>query len=201
MPGLGLDIDIRHNIKEFTKHLSTIERRQIPFATSQAINGTAFDVRDALVKHTRARFENRKAWYKGKSAMAIRVTKSHKKKRLVASVSTPWAPALKHEEGGTRSPHRGHALLIPTDRVAKANRVPGGAREYIGKPKVFSTPRGVFRRAGGKRNPRVELLYWKVPRAKIKPTYGWGEVGHRVTMQRIGPQFQRWLAQALRTAR
>jgi hypothetical protein len=201
MPGLGLDIDIRHNIKEFTKYLDGTERKQIPYAISLAINGTAFDVRDALVKHTKAHFRNRRAWYRPKSPVGIHVQKSHKKKRLVATVSTAWAPAQKHEEGGVRRPHRGKNLLIPTDRVPKSRRGAGGAGGYLAQNKIFSTPRGIFRRVGGKRNAAVQLLYWKVHRAAIKPRYGWGEVAVHTVTRRINPQFQRALAKALRTAR
>lgn len=203
MQSLGLDLDIRHNIKEFTGHLDSVQRKQIPYATSLAINGTAFDVRDALVAHTRAAFNNRKAWYRPakNNPVGIKVTKSHKKKRMVASVHTAWTPAKKHEEGGMRVPFRGKALLVPSDRVPKSRRIPGGASQYLAQGNVFSTPRGVFRRVGGKRSKRLELLYWKVRRASIKPTYGWGEVGHRVTYRNIERQFNKALAKALRTAK
>jgi hypothetical protein len=196
----GLDIDIRSNIKEITKYLDRTQRKQVPYATMLALRWCAFDVRDGLVKHTQRKFSNRKRWYAPKSPVGLRVDKPTKKS-LLASVWTTWAPAAKHEDGGVRTPFRGKRLLIPTDRVAKSRRGPGGAGQYLSNPKVFSTPRGVFRRAGGKRSPRVELLYWKARRAVIKPTYGWARVAQRIVNTKIAKQFDRALAKALATAK
>lgn len=196
----GLDIDIRDNIKEVKKYLTRTQRRQIPYATSLALNWCAFDTQKALVAHTRRRFRNRVAWYKPKAPTGIHVTKSHKT-RLVASVGTSWAPAAKHEEGGVRTPRRGRGLLIPSSRVAKKNQGAGGASGYLTQANVISTPRGVFRRVGGKRNPRLQLLFWRVRRATIKPTYGWGVAASAVVNRKIFGQFQRALTKALRTAR
>jgi hypothetical protein len=195
-----MDIDIRSNIKEITKYLDRTQRKQVPYAAKLALQWCAYDVRDGLIRHTRARFKNKKTWYRAKSPVGLHVTKPTKK-RLLASVHTSWAPAAKHEDGGVRTPHRGKSLLIPTDRVAKKRRGAGGAADYLSSPKVFSTPRGVFRIAGGKRNPRLELLYWKVRRAIIKPTYGWGVVAHKIVNTKIAKQFERALAKALATAR
>ena len=46
---MAIKIDLRSNIKEFTRGLDNISRKQVPFATSRALNNTAFDLR----KHQR----------------------------------------------------------------------------------------------------------------------------------------------------
>ena len=43
-----MQIDIRSDVKELTKSLNRIQRKQIPFAISRAINTLAFDVRKTL---------------------------------------------------------------------------------------------------------------------------------------------------------
>ena len=40
----GLNIDLSANIKEVSKQLSMRQKRQIPFATSRALNDTAFSI-------------------------------------------------------------------------------------------------------------------------------------------------------------
>ena len=42
-----MEINVTVDIKDLTKNLKRIERRQIPFATSVALNNTAFKVRKA----------------------------------------------------------------------------------------------------------------------------------------------------------
>lgn len=48
-----IELNVKADIKEATRWLNDIQRKQIPFATSVAINNTAKDVQDALAGETR----------------------------------------------------------------------------------------------------------------------------------------------------
>ena len=47
-----MQIKIKDNIKQFTKGLSKVQQKQIPFATAQAINGTLFGLKKEMAKQT-----------------------------------------------------------------------------------------------------------------------------------------------------
>ena len=48
MDGHPMQIDLKADTKKLTKHLSYVQRQQIPFATSRALNDVAFDGRLAV---------------------------------------------------------------------------------------------------------------------------------------------------------
>ena len=51
-PGENMQININTNIKEVTKGMSSIQKKQIPFAAANAINTTLFELRKEMAKQT-----------------------------------------------------------------------------------------------------------------------------------------------------
>ena len=47
-----MQIKIKDNIKQFTKGLSKVQKKQIPFATTQSINNTLFGLKKEMAKQT-----------------------------------------------------------------------------------------------------------------------------------------------------
>jgi len=47
---VALKLDVKSNIKQFTKGLNKVGRSQIPFTTNETIGNTAFTLRNAVVK-------------------------------------------------------------------------------------------------------------------------------------------------------
>tara|TARA_R100001015_G_C4571613_1_gene129585 strand:+ start:318 stop:905 length:588 start_codon:yes stop_codon:yes gene_type:complete len=45
-----MQINVKNNIKEITKFTTTVQKKQIPFATSVAINNTLFDLKKEMAK-------------------------------------------------------------------------------------------------------------------------------------------------------
>ena len=118
-----MQMSVLADTKQLTKHLNKIQRKQIPFATSKALNDVAFDSRSFIQKSLPRRLDRPT---KG-IISSVQVEKS-KKKNLVARVgfaglgfkSTKWSesPAeimLRHIKGGTRSPKQLPHLRIPSD--------------------------------------------------------------------------------------
>ena len=115
----GMHISVKADTKEITKFL-LIGRKQIPYATSVALNQTAFDVRTSL-QRLLPRFIDRPTKATTKS---VQVQQSNKR-NLVATVgfvgkgfrTTKWnkSPAeimAKHITGGTRKPNK-RAIAVP----------------------------------------------------------------------------------------
>ena len=194
------------NIKQFSRTLRDIERKQLPFATSKALNDTAFDVRKQIVDRTFPRdFKQRNKRF---ISAALRVSKSTKKK-LIASVSDRLGREYlqRHTTGGIKRP-RGRNIAVPAGvrirsqgGVTKANR----PRQLLNKPKVFITKgrsgqKVIMRRRTKKRTP-AEVLYVLEPTARIRKTFRFYEDAQRVVAARFGLNFAKAWRKALATAR
>jgi hypothetical protein len=195
-----MDFRLDSNIKEFTRELNAIQRQQIPFATSRAINDVAVMAQDQVISGIPRVFNNIKKWWLKQQPTGIKVQFSNKS-NLHAAVHTSAYFAKMQEEGGTKQPRTAKNLAVPTARVAKKYRTSHGARELMDANKnVFRTSKGVFRRTGKKRYP-IQLLWSFTPTAKIKPRFRFYDTCKAAVQRNFEVQFKMRLAQALATAK
>lgn len=154
-----MQIDIRSDVKELTKSLTRIQRKQIPFATSKAINTLAFDVRKTLQDGLDVYLDRPTPYTK----RGIQVEKSTKKD-LTAEVgfrsktfgkgqgeATQASYMKKQIEGGMRSPNR-RSIPIPIEDNIRLNKYGSLTRNKVknllaNKDKYFS---GKLKGAKGK---------------------------------------------------
>ena len=168
-------ISVVAETKKLTKHLNRIQKKQIPFATSKALNAVAFDARSFIQKSLPRKLDRPT---KG-IISSVQVEKS-KKKNLVAIVgfaglgfkSTKWSesPAKimrRHIQGGTRSA-KNNPIPVPIVKNIKLNKFGNLPRTKIktllGKPdKYFSgKPKGrdagVYERIKTKNKRGLKML-------------------------------------------
>ena len=168
-------ISVVADTKKLTKHLNRIQRKQIPFATSKALNDVAFDCRSFVQKSLPRKLDRPT---KG-IISSVQVEKS-KKKNLVAIVgfaglgfrATKWSesPAKimrRHIQGGTRSA-KNNPIPVPIVKNIKLNKFGNLPRTKIktllGKPdKYFSgKPKGrdagVYERIKTKNKRGLKML-------------------------------------------
>ena len=168
-------ISVVAETKKLTKHLNRIQKKQIPFATSKALNAVAFDARSFIQKSLPRKLDRPT---KG-IISSVQVEKS-KKKNLVAIVgfaglgfkSTKWkeSPAKimrRQIEGGTRSA-KSKAIPVPIVRNIKLNKFGNLPRTKIktllakpdkyfsGKPKGRDA--GVYERIKTKNKRGLKML-------------------------------------------
>ena len=166
-----MQISVVANTKQLTKHLNRIQRKQIPFATSKALNDVAFDCRSFIQKSLPRRLDRPT---KG-IISSVQVEKS-KKKNLVATVgfaglgfrSTKWSesPAeimRRHIKGGTRTP-QGKAIPVPIARNLKLNKFGNMPRTKI--KTLLAKPDKYF---SGQPKGRDAGIYERIKRTKRKP--------------------------------
>ena len=139
-------MSVKADTKRLTRYL-TFQRKQIPFATSKALNDVAFDCRSSIQKSLPSRLDRPT---KG-IISSVQVEKS-KKKNLVATVgfaglgfrSTKWSesPAeimRRHIKGGIRTPKQSSHLRIPSDtkgggiKLNKFGNIGKGKKSKISK--------------------------------------------------------------------
>jgi hypothetical protein len=168
-------ISVVAETKKLTKHLNRIQKKQIPFATSKALNDVAFDARLFIQKSLPRKLDRPT---KG-IISSVQVEKS-KKKNLVAIVgfaglgfrATKWSesPAKimrRHIQGGTRSA-KNNPIPVPIIKNIKLNKFGNLPRTKIktllGKPdKYFSgKPKGrdagVYERIKTKNKRGLKML-------------------------------------------
>lgn len=207
-----LQLKVKTNIKEFTRNLDAIEKKQVPFATARALTRTAQacqkDIQEAIPK----RFNTTKKWWMKQQPTGVKVTPA-KKADLQAVVYTRAYFADLQEKGGIKTSYQGGGILVPTENVPKYGRKSGGAAKVIAGKKIMrkggkpggspfltmkSGHKGIFRRKSKK---AVELLYTYVPRASINARFGFATMAKQSAQKHFDKEFQKSLQAALRTAR
>jgi hypothetical protein len=181
-----MQIDIRADVKELTKSLNRIQRKQIPFATSKALNNVAFDVRKSLQDGLDIHLDRPTPYTK----RGVQVEKSTKKD-LKAEVGfrsntfgkgqgvTTQASYMKRQiEGGLRTP-KTRSIPVPIEDNIRLNKFGSLTRNKVrnllaDKDKYFSgklkgakgkgTGEGIFERmpANSKRKSKKRSRSGKV---------------------------------------
>lgn len=196
-----VQIVVKSNVREFRRFLKRYQRRELPFALSQALTATAFDVRRQVVEKTfPGAFELRN---KGFARGIMRVDKARKRDPNAQVYDRRELPYLVMQEtGGIKRPRSGSHIAVPQQArrgargVVKRDR----PRVVLASPKGFKTPNAIFRRKG-RGGKILELLHLLVSQARIRPRLPFGRDAERVALRRFDRHLQRSLIKALRTAR
>lgn len=199
--------NIHSNIDSFLRDLNRIQQRQVPFATSKAINTTIADCRKAIIRDIKYRQKSGRPWWNDRRQGVLR--KFSNKRRLVGSVYTN-VYFVDYQTGGIKQPERSRYLAIPSANVPKSYRRAGGAQKMArGKRKPFLAPGSdgqlyVWRRKTKKRYP-IEMLYSLDKKALVRTEAGvlsgFLRVANKTASRRFNRHFERALRQALKTAR
>lgn len=200
-----MTIDLTNNISRFAARLARIRRDQVPFATAQALNATAFRVRSQIVDKTYpSAFTVRNA---GFPRTAFRVEKARKRRLLAAVFDRLGRKFLELQaRGGTKRPSRSSRLAIPSRRIKRSarGRITKGqlptallSRRGVYVGTVAKAAEGIWRQTRG----GLELLYTLLPSARIPKRFRFYEDAER-TARRVFPrEFSRALIRAIRTAK
>lgn len=194
-----MQMSLKADFAPLIRKLTYVQKQQVPFAASRAINDIAKDSQQAIQQHIRTVYKNRKIWWLQQQPTGIKVRFSSKR-NLKSSVFTKAYFAQLQETGGTKTPRRGRALAIPTAKTPRKFHKSGGARAILrDDPKAFSAGRaGIFRRVG---KNKVVRVFGYANKASVKPALNFERIA-RATAQSTGRMhFERRLREALATAR
>ena len=147
-----MQIKIKDNIKQFTKGLSSFEKKQIPFAVAAGINTTLFGLRKEMGKQTVKKLDRpTQATQKG-----FTIKKANKRNLTGAlAIKDFVADYLKYQiDGGTRQ--TGKKIPVPFTENARLNKfgnIPNKRKGLIKRPaKQFIAKiggvSGVFEKSG-----------------------------------------------------
>ena len=221
---MGISLTIDQDLKGFDRFLNN-NRKQLPFATSVALNNTGFDMRNAFNKGTLSAF-NKPTRFTQK---AFLTTKS-KKTNLIVHVfakdkeGSDAARYLRFGAKGGARPAKGYERFfsgLPNDGTVNAYFIPSqikvdgfgnvtranlkkvsaavqNNKAFIGTPRNSSRPPGIYERDGDK-------LITRFVSVSTKPTYtgrfNLQVIGDKVINRRLNQHFNKAMSKAIATAR
>lgn len=215
------------NIKEVTKGLTHLQKKQIPFAASQALNDTAFHLTMYYKKKSNQVFEGGATRY---TQAGFRYDKS-KKTDLTATVyvnedtkgtSNRAEYMEKQIDGGVRLPNK-DAIVVPNKRNYTEATYPSGnitkgqmnklfrdkKKYFFGIPKGGQGTEGIWERygreaSGTSAGERIRQVARLTKSARYKALFGFVDFGDRIAFNRktgFESNFAKRLRNALKTAR
>ena len=196
-----MKIDIKTNIKEVTKDLSKTQKKQIPFATANAINTTLFQLRKEMGKQTTKHLHNPTKATQG----GFMVQKAKKNSLFGLLFLKDFVEDyLRFQiDGGVRSP--GHRFAVPTrnSKLNKFGNIIGKRTGLIKKDtQFFGTVggiTGVFERfAGGN---KVKLIHVLSKSVTYKPKFPFYKIGQSFINSKFNKNLIVALNAALKTAK
>ena len=203
-----MQINVKSNINTFAKAIDAFSKNQIPFATHRAINKTAFDVRDRIVKETFPTAFVVKARQFAKQA--FRVDRSPNKRKLIARVYDRFGKdyLANQAEGGTKQ-KRGRYIAIPAqDRPkvsGKATYNRTHPRTVLERPKAFvQTVNGqhmILERRTKNRYPLKRLYVLHESDVNIPKRFPFYEDATKITRRQFDKHFATFFAAAKRTVK
>ena len=175
------------------------DMKQVAFATSVALNNTAFKVRAAEQSGMRRYLDRPTKW----SQAGVRVKKSTKK-YLVAAVfiTEDRARYLRFQiEGGTEHFPQGHPVPGRQAKLNQYGNLPRRAtKAKTAYNKQSGNMRGVWKNVGRGKNKRAQLIAHFVSSAQYTARYPFYEIAESVAKRRFPKEFEKAWLMAQRTA-
>jgi hypothetical protein len=206
-----MKIELKADIKQLTKKLNKVQRKQIPFATAQAINEVAFKARKALMAQSKKKLDRPTPF----TVKGFQVVKA-KKTSLTAIVYVDSKRAKYMEfqiEGGIRTPNN-MSIPIPIEKNMRLNKYGNMPRKKIktllAKPKIFSgKPRGEGKNANAaagiwqrtNKNNKLKMLVSYEKFATYKPRFPFYKIVTKVVESTFEDTFKKHLSKAILTSR
>lgn len=210
-----MDLNVKANVKEFKKNLKRVEKKQIPFATSRALNKTGVLVLVGLGRTAQKTFEGGAtkntmrafAPPKGLKGQRHNIRFSTKRDLTTSIFLPPWAASyLTYQiDGGIRkTTGKGTGVPTPNRKLDKFGNIPGrksglvkGKKQFVANIKGID---GVWERYGkGGRQVRLLIAFEKNPPYKTKFSY-YG-TANKLAKLHFKRKMKLELAHAIRTAK
>lgn len=199
-----MQISVKTNTKELTKKVGFFFKRQIPFATSKAINNIALGLREWEMAQMPAQLDRPTPF----TMNGVRVKKGDKR-NLTASVylRDEVDNYLKYQiNGGVRPSKRGRVLPARGAKVNAYGNVPKGKSKTLRAkestiilPMRNGKPGGMWQKMkGGKLKP---LLIFEHGALTYQKKFDWYGIGKRHIRQNYNQEFIKEFNKAIKSAR
>ena len=200
-----MQISVKADVKTVQRQLNRIQKRQIPFATSLALNRTADKAKDDL-------YGSMKRYFKKPTKQVLNQslrTQYSKKTNLRSQVyAVPWADEfLQYQAYGGTERKKGPRLVAPVDQanVNAYGNIKGKRNNLIKSGMYYAKTKSgkdaVWRKRGRGKNAKLRLQYVFKDSMQYRRIWPYERVAER-SVARYFPKFMiRALNKALATAR
>ena len=197
-----MQINVKSNIKEITKFTTTVQKKQIPFATSVAINDTLFDLKKEMAKQMDKKLDRPTPFTK----RGFFINKA--KKNLLVGVllmKDVVANYLQYQiDGGIRTDSKYLPIpFVPNARLNKFGNIIGKKTGLIKKNTQFigtvKGTTGVWERTN--KGQRVKLIIGFERSANYRPRFPFYLIAEKFSNAVFDKKFVKAFSRALRSAR
>jgi hypothetical protein len=221
----SLTLDIKSELPKAIRWTDAMTK-QLPFAISQALNSTGFDIRTALGGATRQYFQQPVAFTQraflvrkgNKRNLQVDIYANKKQNRYLrtqvhggsrgqkgyerryladAQASMPAGSRLVPSVG-LKLNAAGNPSLAALRRISGQVASTGRNSVFIGRPVGGGRPPGVYQR---KPNGSLTPLFVAVQRASYRPRFPMADIGTKVAQRRFGTYLRSSLERALASAK
>ena len=195
-----MKIDVKTNIKEVTKDLSRTQKKQIPFATANAINATLFQLRKEMGKQTKKKLDNPTPF----TQRGFMVEKASKLKLFgLLYLKDEVADYLKYQiDGGVRSGSKKFAIPTSNARLNKYGNIPGKKSGVVkGKNQKILTINGMTGVYQTHKDKTVKLLIAFKDSANYKIKFPFYKIGQGFINNKFNKNFVDAMDKALKSAK
>ena len=213
-----MNISFKHDLDTLEGKLTAMAKKQLPFATANALNSVAFKARAEEQRQMPKKLDRPTKF----TVNAIQVKKAKKRDHLaIVKVEEKRAPYLHYQiKGGTRQP-KGKAIPVPYEAHMKLNKFgnmtkskvasllakkskPGAGGTFTGKPKGAKHPStigGIYQRGGRKgRGSFKMLIHWE-PKAQYRARFPFYKIGEGIIRRTFRRELDKALNKAMASAR
>lgn len=200
--GVSMRLNIKNNIKDVTKDLTKMQKKQIPFATSIAINNTLFGLRKEMSKQLDKKLDRPTPFTK----RGFLVDKS-KKTKLVGTLflKDVVADYLQYQiDGGVRINSK--MIPVPNIKNAKLNKygnIIGKKTGLIKKKTQFfgtvNSTQGIWERTN--KDQRVKLIIGLHRDVSYEPKFPFYVIADKYSKNTFNKNLIKSLNKALKTAK
>lgn len=198
-----ITVDVESDVRSLTRALTSIQTKQIPYATARAVQDTAYRTQQFIIRYVYPKSFIVRNRVFPRTAFQVRPRRVPKSKPEAVIYDRLGKEFLKLQtSGGTKTPFTSRYLKVPPR---------GDQSVYTSRGKLRRFPRtivlrkngrpAIYQQQGGKRNRRLKYRYALRQSVNIQKRFPFYEMGIRHVRETFPVSFKRSLAQALRTAR
>lgn len=219
-----ISLDIRSELPKAIRWTDAMTK-QLPFAISQALNSTGFDIRNSLKGASRQYFDQptpfiQNAWRVDKStkrSLVVTVFPEAKREpylranitggrrgtkpfeaKFLSEASSAIPSGSKLIPAAIKRNAAGNVSLSALKRIGQQIGQSGRNGVFVGTPQGAERPPGIYQRAArGKLKP----LFLAVPAATYRPIFPIADIGTKVAERRFGIYLRSSLEKAMASAR
>ena len=197
-----MKVSIKSNVDEATKWTTNLQKKQIPFATSNAINKTLFQLRKEMMKQTVKKLDKPTPFTQ--KGFLVQMSKKTNLKGMLF-IKDAVEEYLKYQiNGGVRS--TGKQIPVPYKDNAKLNKYGNIVGKKTGLIKKESQFFGTVKGVNGiwerqKQDNRLKLIYALTRTAAYEPKFPFYVIADKFVAAHFDKNFAEKFAQAVRTAK